>query len=49
MFEALKTRYSSWKRYNRTVNELSQLSTRELSDLGIARGDIARIAREASR
>jgi uncharacterized protein YjiS (DUF1127 family) len=49
MFEALKTRFSTWKRYNRTVNELSQLSSRELSDLGIGRGDITRIAREAAK
>ncbi len=49
MFEVLKARVSNWKRYNRTVSELSALSTRELADLGIARGDIARIAREATR
>jgi uncharacterized protein YjiS (DUF1127 family) len=49
MFEVLKTRIAAWKRYNRTVAELSQLSSRELADLGIARGDINRVAREASR
>jgi uncharacterized protein YjiS (DUF1127 family) len=49
MFEALKTRVATWKRYNRTVTELSQLSNRELSDLGIGRGDIVRIARESAR
>jgi uncharacterized protein YjiS (DUF1127 family) len=49
MFEVLKTRYSTWKRYSRTVNELSALSNRELADLGLARGDIQRIAREAVR
>ena len=49
MFEALKTRYSSWKRYARTLHELEGLSTRELADLGISRGDIPRIAREAAR
>lgn len=49
MFEVLKTRIASWQRYNRTVNELSALSNRELSDLGIARGDIHRVAREAVR
>lgn len=49
MFEVLKSRFSTWKRYNRTVNELSALSNRELSDLGLARGDIHRVAREAVR
>lgn len=49
MFEALKTRISTWKRYNRTVAELRALSNRELSDLGILRADIERVAREAVR
>ncbi|HEY4996211.1 MAG TPA: DUF1127 domain-containing protein [Aestuariivirga sp.] len=49
MFEVLKTRITTWKRYNRTVTELQALTNRELADLGIARGDIARIAREAAR
>lgn len=49
MFETLKARYSTWKRYNRTVAELQALTSRELADLGIARGDIERIARSAVR
>ncbi|MFO1032628.1 MAG: DUF1127 domain-containing protein [Hyphomicrobiales bacterium] len=49
MFEVLKTRITAWKRYNRTVAELSALTNRELSDLGIARTDIQRVAREAAR
>jgi uncharacterized protein YjiS (DUF1127 family) len=49
MFEVLKTRYSTWKRYSRTVSELGALTNRELADLGIARTDIQRIAREAVR
>jgi uncharacterized protein YjiS (DUF1127 family) len=49
MFEVLKTRISNWKRYNRTVSELSALSNRDLSDLGISRTDIPRLAREATR
>ncbi len=36
------------KVYRTTVNELSVLSTRELSDLGIARSDIRRIAMDAA-
>jgi uncharacterized protein YjiS (DUF1127 family) len=49
MFEVLKSRISNWQRYNRTVSELSALSSRELADLGIMRSDIQRIAREAVR
>ncbi len=49
MFEVLKTRIATWKRYSRTVSELNALSTRELADLGIMRSDIQRVAREAAR
>jgi len=35
--------------YNQIVNELSQYSDRNLSDLGIARYDIERLAREGSQ
>ena len=49
MFETLKSRYSSWKRYSRTVSELQSLSDRDLADLGIARCDIPRLARENIR
>lgn len=49
MFEVLKTRITAWKRYNRTVSELNALSNRELSDLGLSRADIQRVAREAAR
>jgi uncharacterized protein YjiS (DUF1127 family) len=36
------------KIYNETVSELSQLSSRELSDLAIARCEIKRIAIESA-
>ena len=49
MFEVLKTRYATWKRNARTVSELESLSNRDLADLGIARSDIPRLAREAVR
>ncbi len=49
MFEVLKSRYSTWKRYTRTLQELEALSSRELADLGISRADIPRLAREAVR
>lgn len=35
-------------RYNQVFNELHSLSDRDLNDLNIARGDIARIASDAS-
>ena len=34
----------AWRRYNTSVRELSRLGDRELADIGISRGDIARIA-----
>ncbi|MHC5653802.1 DUF1127 domain-containing protein [Stappia sp.] len=49
MFDTLTRKYRNWKTYQTTVSELSRLSTRELDDLGIARGDIHFIARRASR
>jgi uncharacterized protein YjiS (DUF1127 family) len=47
MFESLKTRFSTWKKYSRTVAELEALSNRDLADLGLSRTDISRVAREA--
>jgi uncharacterized protein YjiS (DUF1127 family) len=49
MFETLKTRITTWKRYSRTVAELNALSNRELDDLGIVRADIKSVARAAAR
>ncbi|GLS30451.1 Uncharacterized conserved protein YjiS, DUF1127 family [Mesorhizobium albiziae] len=37
----------NWRRYNETVRELSRLNNRELSDVGISRSDIERVARSA--
>jgi uncharacterized protein YjiS (DUF1127 family) len=39
--------YKNWRRYNETVRELSNLNNRELSDIGITRSDIHKIARGA--
>jgi uncharacterized protein YjiS (DUF1127 family) len=47
--KTLLNRYRRWRRYRDTVRELSGLSTHELNDLGIHRGDIARLAREAAQ
>ena len=40
--------FQNWKRYGLAVQELSQLSDRELADIGITRSDIPRIAWEQS-
>ena len=45
----LYDRYRRWRRYRDTVRELQGLSSRELNDLGINRGEIGRLAREAAR
>ena len=33
-----------WRRYNKSLRELSQLSDHELADMGISRSDIPRVA-----
>jgi uncharacterized protein YjiS (DUF1127 family) len=37
---------AAWRRYRGIVNELSQFSDNELSDIGLCRVDIGRVARE---
>lgn len=38
--------FQSWRRYAMAMDELSRLNDRELADIGITRGDIARLAWE---
>lgn len=38
-----------WAAYQQTVRELNALDNRQLSDLGISRTDISRIARDHAR
>ena len=45
LFDNIRT----WNRVRQTRNELYGLSNRELDDLGITRGDIPFIAKQASR
>jgi uncharacterized protein YjiS (DUF1127 family) len=40
---------TKWAAYQQTVRELNALDTRQLSDLGITRTDIQRIARDHAR
>jgi uncharacterized protein YjiS (DUF1127 family) len=47
-WDVVKTGFEKRRVYRRTIQELSSLSTRELSDLGIHRSMIRQIALEAS-
>jgi len=49
MFFTILRVIQTWKRYNASLRELSQLGDRELADIGIARSDIARVAWDAAK
>ena len=38
---------NNWRRYRQTITELGRMSDRELTDHGIGRSDIRRVARHA--
>lgn len=44
MFASLVRFIQEWKRYSRSVRELSRLDDRELADIGLNRSDIERAA-----
>ncbi|HEY8440734.1 MAG TPA: DUF1127 domain-containing protein [Xanthobacteraceae bacterium] len=46
MLVAILNALRSWRRYNQSLRELSRLNDRELADIGLTRGDVARIAWE---
>jgi uncharacterized protein YjiS (DUF1127 family) len=48
MFTSIIRFIHQWKRYNRSLNELSRLGDRELADIGINRGDIQAAAWQAA-
>lgn len=48
MFKTVAERYGRYRVYRQTVAELSQLSDRELSDLGLSRAAIKGIAYETA-
>ena len=48
-FKTIAEKLTAWRRYREAVRELSQLTDRELEDIGIRRGDIPFIAASASR
>lgn len=41
--------FRAWKRYNNSMRELTMLGDRELSDIGVSRSDIPRLAWENAR
>jgi uncharacterized protein YjiS (DUF1127 family) len=49
MLSTIVRYFNDWKRYGVAMQELSQLSDRELADIGITRADISRVAWEQAR
>ena len=45
----IRNTLKKWAAYQQTVRELAALDNRQLSDLGITRTDIQRIARDHAR
>lgn len=45
----IRQTFKRWTAYQQTVRELAALDNRQLSDLGISRTDIQKIARENAR
>ena len=48
MLDNLVTRFNRYRLYRQTVNELSDLTNRELEDLGLNRSMIRRVAYQAA-
>jgi uncharacterized protein YjiS (DUF1127 family) len=46
-FKTISEKLTAWRRYREAVRELSQLSDRELDDIGVRRGDIEYIVRRS--
>ena len=46
MLNSITRLYQAWRRHESVRRELSNLSDRELADIGITRSDIERIATE---
>lgn len=45
--KTISEKLNAWRRYREAVRELSQLSDRELNDIGIRRGEIEDIVRRS--
>ncbi len=48
-FGKIRTKFHERRMYRATFNGLSQLSNRELADLGLNRSDLKRVSYESSR
>jgi uncharacterized protein YjiS (DUF1127 family) len=48
MLMAIVRFLQAWKRYNKSLRELSRLGDRELADIGISRSDIPSVAWDAA-
>jgi uncharacterized protein YjiS (DUF1127 family) len=46
-FKTISEKLTAWRKYRDAVRELSQLSNRELEDIGIRRGDIENFVRHS--
>jgi uncharacterized protein YjiS (DUF1127 family) len=46
-FKTISEKLTAWRKYRDAMRELSQLSNRELDDIGIRRGDIENIVRHS--
>ncbi len=46
--KTMSQKLQAWRRFRDTVRELSRFSDRELADIGIRRGDIEEVARQAA-
>ena len=46
MFKTIALKIAAWRRYNESVRELSRMSDRELSDLGIGRAELRSVLRQ---
>ena len=47
LFNSLVEKFKDYVKYQKTLDELSKLSNRDLKDLGINRADFHRIARKS--
>ena len=45
--KTLSDKLATWRKYRDAIRELSQLTDRELNDIGIRRGEIEEIARRS--
>lgn len=45
--KSISDKLAAWRRYREAVRELSQMTDRELSDIGIRRGEIETIVRQS--